>query len=110
MVIYLTSESLPERALPETFLLSTHQAAGIMSLSQQTAALVLRQDRDAIKKYNQFILMQESKLLSSNFIKERLVAAKYGNDLLIVEPPRKMTAVYRLLQIFYLAVRQILGV
>lgn len=54
--------------------------------------------------------MQESKLLSSNFIKERLIAAKYGNDLLIVEPPRKMTAVYRLLQIFYLAVRQILGV
>ena len=104
-MIYLTSESLPE-----TFLLSTHQAAGIMSLSQQTMASVLRQDRDAIKKYNQFILMQESKLLSSNFIKERLIAAKYGNDLLIFEPPRKMTAVYRLLQIFYLAVRQILGV
>ena len=80
-----------------------------MSLSQQTVASVLQQDRDAIKKYNQFILMQESKLLSSNFIKERRVAAKYGNDLLIVEPPRKMTAVYRLLQIFYLAVRQILG-
>lgn len=37
-------------------------------------------DRDAIKEYNQFILMQESKLLSSNFIKERLIAAKYGNE------------------------------
>ena len=104
------SESLQERTLPETFLLSIVQSAGIMSLSQQTVASVLRQDRDAIKKYNQFLLMQESKLLSSNFIKERLIAAKYGNDLLTVEPPRKMTAVYRLLQIFYLAVRQILGV
>lgn len=51
-----------------------------MSLSQQTAVSALRQDRDAIKKYNQFILMQESKLLSSNFIKERLIAAKYGNE------------------------------
>jgi|GEM_PF-5678574 len=39
----------PQRTLPETFLLSTHQAAGIMLLSQQTSALVLWQDRGAIK-------------------------------------------------------------
>ena len=50
MLIYRMSESLPERTLTETFLLSTVQAAEIMSLSQQTAALVLRQDRTAIKK------------------------------------------------------------
>lgn len=62
MVIYRTSESLPERTLMETFLLFIVRAAGIMSLSQQTAALALRHDRDAIKKHNQFILLQESKL------------------------------------------------
>ena len=45
------SESLPERTLPETFLLSIVQAAGIMSLSQQTAVSALRQDRGAIKKH-----------------------------------------------------------
>lgn len=45
------SESLPERTLTETFLLFIARAAGIMSLSQQTAALVLRQDRVVIKKH-----------------------------------------------------------
>ena len=48
-VIYRTSESLPERTLTETFLLSIVRAAGIMSLSQQTVASVLQQDRIVIK-------------------------------------------------------------
>lgn len=45
-----TKPKTTTKAIPETFLLSTHKAAGIMLLSQQTAALALRQDRGAIKK------------------------------------------------------------
>ncbi len=47
------SESLPERTLTETFLLSIVQVVIIMSLSQQTAVSVLRQDRGAIKNKRQ---------------------------------------------------------
>mgnify|MGYP005762367955 CR=1 FL=1 len=53
MQTFRTSESLPERTLTETFLLSIVQAAEIMSLSQQTAVSVLRQDRGAIKNIRQ---------------------------------------------------------
>ena len=56
MQTFRTSESLPERTLTETFLLSIVQAAEIMSLSQQTAASVLLQDRVAIKKHKKFCL------------------------------------------------------
>ena len=41
------------RDRPETFLLSIVQAAGIMSLSQQTVVSVLRQERGAIKNIRQ---------------------------------------------------------
>lgn len=50
-ITFRTSELLPERTLTETFLLSIVQAVIIMSLSQQTAVSVLRQDRGAIKKH-----------------------------------------------------------
>ena len=51
MPTFLILESSPAEIQTEISSLSIVQAAGIMSLSQQTAASVLRQDRVVIKKH-----------------------------------------------------------